>query len=166
MDYRFSFSLRYADLDVDRARWRSTFNVRVHPRLQIGVEINPEVDEIGPLVSFFLMTEGDRRPALFLGTSSDRIGSPEGEQSYFLTAAKHHPTWPVSAYVSLNYSEWDDGFNFPFGVEVELGSNFSLRPMFDGDRTHLMLNYNGRRHGLSLLWVWLERVGVAYSTTF
>ena len=136
------------------------------PRLQIGVEINPEVDEVGPLLTWILATEGHRRPAFFLGTSSDRIGSPEGEQSYFLTASKHHPSWPVSAYVSLNYSEWDDGFNIPFGVEVELGSKFSVRPMYDGQRTHLMLNYLGQRHGVSLLWVWLERVGVAYSITF
>lgn len=166
MDYRFSFSLRYVDLDVDRARWRSTLSYRVHPRLQLGVEINPEVDEIGPLVSWFLMTEGTKRPALFLGTSSDRIGSPEGEQSYFLTAAKRHPRWPVSAYVSLNYSEWDDDFNFPFGVEFELSPSFSLRPMYDGQRTHLMINFHGQRQSVSLLWVWLERVGVAYSITF
>ena len=130
------------------------------------MEINPEVDEIGPLVSWFLLTESASRPGLFLGTSSDRIGSPEGEQSYFLTATKRHPNWPVSAYISLNYSEWDDGFNFPFGVEVEIGDSFSLRPMYDGHRTHLTLNYHGRRYSASLLWVWLERFGVAFSTSF
>ena len=166
MDYKFSFSLRFVDLDVDRARWRSTFNYRVLPKLQIGVEVNPEVDEIGPLVTWILATEGERRPAFFLGTSSDRIGSPEGEQSYFLTASKRHPTLPISAYVSLNYSEWDDEFNVPFGVEVALGQRFSIRPMVDGRRTHLMLNYHGQRHGVSLLWVWLERIGISYSTTF
>ena len=154
------------DFDVDRARWRSTLNYRVHPRLQVGLEINPEVDEVGPLVTWFLMTETDRRPGLFLGTSSDRIGSPEGEQSYFLTASKRHGSWPISAYVSLNYSEWDEEFNIPFGVEVELGERFSVRPMYDGRREHLMLNYHGDRFSLSLLWVWLEKVGVAYSISF
>lgn len=166
MEHRWSFSIRHVDLDVDRARWRSTLNFRVHPRLQLGVEVNPDVDEIGPLVTWFLATEGDRRPALFLGTSSDRIGSPEGEQSYFLTAAKHHPRWPVSAYVSLNWSEWDQELNVPFGVEVELGERFSVRPMYDGHRTHLMFNVHGPRQSLSLLWVWLERVGLAWSVTF
>ncbi|MEM7052188.1 MAG: hypothetical protein AAF604_21155 [Acidobacteriota bacterium] len=134
--------------------------------MQLGVEINPEADEIGPLVTWFLLTEDSRRPALFLGTSSDRVGSPEGEQSYFLTAAKGHPRWPISAYVSLNYSEWDEDFNFPFGVEVDFGERYSLRPMYDGQRTHLMLNYKGQRFGASLLWIWLERVGVAFSTRF
>ena len=166
MDYSFSFSLRYVDTELERPRWRSTINYRLHPRLQLGVELNPAADEVGPLVTWFLLTEGEKKPALFLGTSSDRIGSPAGEQSYFLTVAKHHPTLPVSAYASLNYSEWDEDFNLPFGVEVELGERFSVRPMYDGQRSHLMLNYAGQRYGASLLWVWLERFGIAFSTRF
>ena len=154
------------DTELERPRWRSTLNYSLHPRVQVGVEINPEADEVGPLFTLFLLTEGDRRPALFFGTSSDRIGSPAGEQAYFLTAAKRHPSWPVSAYVSLNYSEWDSDFNFPFGVEFELGERFSVRPMYDGQRTHLTMSYQKDRHSISLLWVWLERVGIAYSTRF
>lgn len=138
----------------------------MHPRLQLGVEFNPAADEVGPLLTWFLLTETERRPALFLGTSSDRIGSPKGDQSYYLTVARRHPRWPVSAYLSLNYSEWDDGFNVPFGVEVELGQRFSVRPMYDGDRSHLMLNYQSQRFTTSLLWVWFERFGVAFSTRF
>lgn len=72
----------------------------------------------------------------------------------------------MSAYVSLNYSEWDDEINLPFGVEVDLGQRFSLRPMYDGHRTHLTFNHQGRRYSTSLLWVWLERVGIAFSTAF
>ena len=41
--------------------------------------------------TWFVLTETERRPALFLGTSSDRIGSPEGTQSYYLTGAKYLP---------------------------------------------------------------------------
>ncbi len=113
-----------------------------------------------------MLTENEKRPALFLGTSSDRIGAPAGDQSYFATVAKRHPRLPISAYATLNYSEWDDGFNVPFGVEFDIGERFSIRPMYDGDRSHLMLNFHGRRLGASLLWVWLERVGVAFSTRF
>jgi hypothetical protein len=166
MDHRFNFSLRWVDVDLDRPRWRSTLNYRLHRRLQIGVEINPAADEVGPLLTAFLLTEGHRRPALFVGTSSDRIGSPAGKQSYYLTAAKHHPRWPVSAYMSLNYSEWDVDWNVPFGVEFELGQHFSVRPMYDGNRTHLTFNYQNQRYSASLLWVWLERFGVAFSTRF
>jgi hypothetical protein len=159
-------SLRYVDTDVDRARWRSTANVRVIPSLQLGVEFNAVAEEVGPLVTWFLTTERDRRPAVFVGTSSDRIGSPPGEQSYYLTLAKHAPNLPVSAYASLNYSEWDEGFNVPFGVTVSVGRGFSVQPMFDGDRTHLLLNYSAARATASLLWVWLERPGVSVSFGF
>ena len=112
------------------------------------------------------MTEEERRPALFAGTSSDRIGSPEGTQSYYLTASKHHPSWPVSAYASLNYSEWDGEVNFPFGAYVELGRGFSLQPMYDGQRSHLLLNWNRDRFGVSLLWVWLEEAGISFNVGF
>lgn len=132
----------------------------------MGIEYNPEAEEFGPLFTWFLVTEEDRRPALFLGTSSDRIGSPEGTQSYYLTAAKHHPAWPVSAHVSLSYSEWDGGFNVPFGANVELGKGFSLQPMYDGQRSHLLLHYNRERYGVSLLWVWLEEAGISFNVGF
>jgi len=48
------------------------------------------------------------------GTSSDRIGSPSGTQSYFLTGSKHLWRLPLSVYASLNYSEWDIECRFHF----------------------------------------------------
>jgi hypothetical protein len=132
----------------------------------VGVEWNPSAEEWGPLLTWFLLTEEGRRPALFAGTSSDRIGSPEGTQSYYLTASKHHPRWPVSAYASLNYSEWDGGWNVPFGAHLELGRGFALQPMYDGQRSHLLVHFNQERYGVSLLWVWLERAGISFHTRF
>lgn len=166
MDYRWTFSARFVDTDLERPRWRSTLSYRLAHRLQVGIEHNLDAAEFGPLLTWFLVTEGDSRPALFLGTSSDRIGSPEGTQSYFLTAAKHHPTWPVSAYASLNYSEWDRGLNLPFGAHVELGRGFSVQPMYDGQRSHLLVNYNRQRYGVSLIWAWLEEVGISFNMGF
>lgn len=163
MDARWVVSLRYVDTTVERARWRGTANVRVLPSLQLGVELNAAAEELGPLVTWFLTTESERRPAIFLGTSSDRIGSPAGEQSYYVTVAKHAPGLPISAYTSVNYSEWDDRMNVPFGATVGLGRGFSVKPMFDGDRTHLLLSYTASRATVSALWVWLERPGVSIS---
>jgi len=151
---------------VDRARWRGTANARVLPSLQLGVELNAVAEELGPLVTWFLTTESETRPAVFLGTSSDRIGSPPGEQAYYATAIKQLPGLPGSAYVSLNYSEWDERFNVPFGARLELGRNFSLQPMYDGNRTHLLLNYARSRVTVSALWIWLERPGVSVSFGF
>lgn len=166
MNSRWVVSLRYVDTNVDRARYRGTANVRVLPSLQLGVEVNAAADEIGPLVTWFLTTESHRRPALFFGTSSDRIGSPAGEQSYYLTAAKHAPRLPVSMYVSLNYSEWDEAFNVPFGATVDLSRGFAVQPMYDGNRTHLLAHFAAARATVSFLWVWLERPGVSVSYSF
>jgi hypothetical protein len=154
------------DTELERPRWRATANYRVIPTLQLGVEYNPVAGEVAPLATWFLLTETERRPALFLGTSSDRIGSPEGTQAYYATAAKYVPLIRTSPYVSLNYSEWDDAFNVPFGANVELGGGFSVQPMYDGHRMHLLGSYAASKWSVTLIWAWLERAGVAVSTGF
>jgi hypothetical protein len=155
------FSARYVDTDVERARWRFTANYRVFKRLQLGVEFNATIGEFSPLATLFVLTETDRRPAFFLGTSSDRIGSPEGKQSYYATASKQIPGLRTSAYFSLNYSEWDEGINVPFGAAQELGGSFAARYMYDGQRSHALLDYYRDVVGVSLMWVWLEQFGIA-----
>ncbi|MFT5233567.1 MAG: hypothetical protein ACI9UK_000467 [Candidatus Krumholzibacteriia bacterium] len=155
------FSARYVDTDVARARWRFTLNYRVVPRLQLGVEFNSTVGEVGPLVTLFLLTETDKYPALFLGTSSDRIGSPEGTQSYYATVSKQLLDFGTSAYASLNYSEWDDGINVPFGASQPIGEKYAVRYMYDGQRSHALADYYRGNLGVSLMWVWLEQFGVA-----
>lgn len=160
------FSARWVDTGLDRPRWRLTGNARVAPWLLLGVEANPAAGEIGPLATVLLLAEDERRPAAFLGTSSDRIGSPEDRQAYFLTIAKRlHPT-PVAPYVSLNYSEWDAGWNVPFGANVDLGRGLSLTPMYDGRRAHLLAGWTGGRAGAQVVWAWLERAGVSVSVGF
>jgi len=166
LNTKWTASLRYVDTDLPRPRWRATANYRVIPTLQLGVEYNPVADEVGPLVTWFLLTEGERRPAMFLGTSSDRIGSPAGTQSYYLTTAKYLPPLHASPYVSVNYSEWDERLNFPFGANVELGRGLSVQPMYDGNRTHLLATYATQRYSATLIWAWLERAGVAISVGF
>jgi hypothetical protein len=143
-----------------------TANYRLRPKLQLGVEFNPVVGEVGPLATLFVLTETESRPAVFLGTSSDRIGSPEGTQSCYATVAKYLPALHVSPYASLNYSEWDDGWNVPFGANLELGRGFSLQPMYDGERTHLLGSYSTARFSATLIWAWLESAGAAISFGF
>jgi hypothetical protein len=160
------FSARYVDTEMPRPRWRVTGSYRVLPRLLLGVEWNPDADEVVPLATWFVLTETDRRPAAFFGTSSDRIGSPEGTQAYYFTAAKRFDAIRTSTYVSLNYSEWDEGWNVPFGVNVELGRGFSAQPMYDGQRTHLLATYATDRWSATAMWVWLDTFGVAASFGF
>lgn len=154
------------DTDLERPRWRATANLRVLPALSLGVEYNLVAGELSPLATWFLFTETDRRPALFLGTSSDRIGSPEGMQAYYATTAKYFEPLRASAYVTLNYSEWDEGWNLPFGANVELGGGFSLQPMYDGNRPHLMAHYATDRWAVTAIAAWLEHAGLAVSFGF
>lgn len=140
--------------------------MRVHPRVQVGVEWNAGEGEFGPLATVFLLTETHRRPALLLGTSSDRIGSPEGKQSYYATLAKHVPRTPLAPYASLNWSEWDDRFNVPFGMNIVLPAGFSLLQMYDGERSHGLLSWANERFSVTMIAAWYERFGLAASTGF
>jgi hypothetical protein len=128
--------------------------------------VNPVVEEVGPLATWFLVTEEGPRPAAFLGTSSDRIGSPEGTRAYYLTVAKNIDPLPVSIYGTVNYSTWDDGWNLPFGANVEVVPGVTIQPMYDGHRTHLLGTYSAERFSVTLIWAWLERAGFAASVGF
>ena len=166
MHTKWAFSARYIDTEEERPRWRATGTYRVLPSLQVGLEWNPVVQEVGPLATWFFLTESGKRPAAFVGTSSDRIGSPEGTQAYYLTAAKNLDPVPMSVYGSLNYSEWDSGWNFPFGANVEVVARVTIQPMYDGHRTHLLATYAGDRYSVTAIYAWLESAGVAVSVGF
>ena len=146
---------------MERAKWRFTGSYRFHRRFQAGLEFNAAVTEVNPIATLFLFLEGENRPALFLGTSSDRIGSPEGTQAYYATVSKYLRWIRTSTYASLNYSEWDDGVNYPFGAAVEIGAGFVARYMYDGQRSHALLDYYLGQVGVSLMYVWMETFGVA-----
>ncbi len=119
--------------------------------------------EVGPIVTWFVLSEGSIRPTVFLGTSSDRIGSPEGTQSYYATASRSLGSLPATVYGTLNYSEWDEGWNVPFGAYVEIVPRVSVQPMYDGERTHAILTYARDRASVSLVYAWLEDFGIAAS---
>ena len=161
-------SARYVDIAVDRARYRGTLMHRIHARLNLGIEWNPGEEEVGPLANLFLLKETHTRPSLSLGTSSDRIGTPEGMASVYLTVGKRWPSpdVPLSGYVSLNWSEFDDAFNVPFGGTLHLGERFDVRGMYDGQRSHLLASANVDRFTVTALWVWFEHAGLAVSTGF
>ena len=154
------------DTELERPRWRFTGNYRLHPRFQAGIEFNAVVAEVSPLATAFLLTETERRPAVFLGTSSDRIGSPEGMQAYYATTSKSFHALHGSVNATLNYSEWDDRINFPFGAAVEIGGGLLARYMYDGNRSHLLMDYYFGPVGVSAMYVWLEQFGVAFHGGF
>lgn len=159
-------SHRFIDFDVDRAKQRHTVTYRVSPRFIAGIEYNPGADEIGPIANYTLAQESAKAPHLSLGTSSDRIGTPEGNQCYYLTVAKSFPNAKLSPYVSLNYSEFEDGLTLPFGVSYYVLPQLSAMYMNDGRRSHGLLTYMQSDWSVSLMWVWFKHPGISLSWGF
>lgn len=160
------FSQRYVDSEETRPRWRTTLAYRLSPTLQAGIEYNAVVGEVGPIANWFAVRETARLPAVIFGTSSDRIGTPEGDQAYYVTFSKQLGRLPVAPYFSINYSEFDRGVNFPFGAALGLGRQWTLLPMYDGQRSHTLLTWSGRRESVTLIWAWNRRFGLAFSYGF
>lgn len=142
-----------------------TVAYQVDPRLQLGLEYNPAVGEIGPTVNWLLSPETARSPLVSFGTSSDRIGTPRDQRAYYVTFAKRLDE-TFAPYVSLNYSEYDDRLNVPFGANIFIGDRWVLLPMFDGRKSHLLLTYRERSTSVSLIWVWYRHPGIAVSWGF
>jgi hypothetical protein len=150
---------------VDRARWRTTLDYRVTPRLQLGLEYNPGANELAPRGNWFAQTETDARPGIIFGVSSDRIGTPSG-QAYFVTFSKQVGASAFAPYVSLNYSGHDREFNFPFGASLGLSRNWTLTPMYDGRRGHTTLTWSGEQTSLTLIAAFNRRFGLSLGRNF
>lgn len=105
-----------------------------------------------------------------LGTSSDRIGTPDG-QAYYLTLSKDLSTvggGPFAPYVGAAYGTFEDKLRLIVGVHVRIPrSGLASTLIHDGVNFHPTLEYRfGERHVLTLLWVATEDLGIAYSVAF
>jgi hypothetical protein len=141
---------------------------QLNSNLRIGVEYNAGADEVGLVANWRAISETKTRPALIFGTSSDRIGTPDG-QSYFATVSKSlQPSLgiPVSPYIGLSYSGYEDKFLYPYGVNVALDSHWSAMYLHDGVASHLAATYNWKRYGVTLLAVRKRDFGINLSTAF
>ena len=121
-----------------------------------------------PLVSFHALEENDRRPAILVGTSSDRIGTPTG-QSYYVTLSKDLKAWtglPVAPYAGAVYGTYEDKLRAIGGANVTFGRGFTGLLMFDGVSLHELLTYSRGRHGLTLMLVRGRDFGFSYSLQF
>jgi hypothetical protein len=140
----------------------------VHPRADVGIEWNPKAEQFSPLANVRLLDESRHRPAVMVGTSSDRIGTPEG-QSFYVTVAKDlrpHTGVPVAPYVGLAYGTFEDKARVIGGANVVLGGGVTSLLIFDGVHFHPTLSYARGRHGLSLLLVRGRDLGVSYNVRF
>ena len=167
-DAKWELSHRYLSGQIDRATHRTVAMYQLHRDLKAGVEWNVRASEIGIVANWRALPETERRPALIFGTSSDRIGTPQG-QSYYATLSKnlHHETGlPIAPYVSASYSGHDNRMRFPFGINVALGAKWSAMLMNDGVHTHLSATYAWRRFAITLLAVERKDLGITIGTRF
>ncbi len=153
---------------IPRASVRTTLTYRLTSTLSGGIEYNPRADKVSPLMNWVPVTETARRPALILGTSSDRIGTPSG-QSFFATFSKNlkrETNLPIAPYAGVVYGTYEDRFRPIGGLSIGLHENVSALAVFDGVHVHPMLSLSHGRHALSLLLVRGRDPGVSYSISF
>ena len=142
---------------MPRPRWRFNAAYAVTPRFTLGVEYNLAVSELNPTGNWIATPETEKWPMVSFGTSSDRIFTPEGNQAYFVSFAKSIPALKAAPYVSINYSEYERGLNFPFGVNVGISPLWDVLLMNDGRKTHVLLNYKQRDYNISFMGLDLEK---------
>lgn len=165
---RWTLGVRLLTNQIPRAAVRTTLTYRFHPRLQLGIEYNPRAGEFAPLANLLVMTETKRRPALMLGTSTDRIGTPSG-QSFFATFSKNlrrETGLPIAPYVGATFGTYDHRVRPIGGLSISLNKNFSILATYNGVNVHPLLIFSHERHALSLIMVKGRDPGMSYSVTF
>jgi hypothetical protein len=166
---KWTFGIRALTNQIPRASLRTTLTYRVHPRLTLGVEYNPRADDVGLLANVVAVTETEKRPALILGTSSDRIGTPSG-RSIYATVSKNLAgavKLPIASYVGVAYGSYEDRFLPIAGLTVNWRPNFSSLVIFDGVKVHPTFTYAlKRRHVFTFLLAQGKNPGASYSISF
>lgn len=111
-------------------------------RIRLGVEYNARAfetrDRFGPLANIRLLDETKNRPAVILGTSSDRIGTEEG-QAYYATVSKNLAPWldaSVAPYVGVSWNDRNNDFLPLAGLSYRLYDTLSVTHLFDGRNLH------------------------------
>lgn len=168
LQYKWTYGVRFVPNILDRAKWRNTLTYQVHPRLSVGVEYNPLAGKVSPLANLVAVTETEKRPAIILGTSSDRIGTPSG-QSFYVTASKsleQETGLPIAPYIGVAYGTYEDKARVIGGINIFFPRGFSSTILFDGVKVHPLLNYSRGRHQFGFIMVEGKKPGLSYSVSF
>ena len=148
---------------------RATLIYRIHPQIHIGVEYNPLVGEVHPLLTIIPLKETLNRPAIIFGISSDRIGTPEGT-SVYLTASKDLQHWtglPVAPYGGIVYSSYDKVFRPIGGMIIRFHPKVTSLIQFDGVKVHPSITYSfNDTHAFTFLMIRGKDPGMTYTFSF
>lgn len=151
-------------INVKRAQWRNTLVYRVNEDLQLGVEYNPLGDDVGALANWRVLKETKHRPAVIIGTSSDRIGTPRG-RAYYATVSKEVADG-LGVYVGVMYGEHEEKIRIPAGVSYRFNTNWSTLFAYDGVNGHPMVTYSWDNYNMTFLMVGSKYPGVSLGVGF
>ena len=130
---------------VDRAETRIVGAWRATKRLSLALEWNPGEDELLPNFNFAPSLPGEHVPGvgLVVGTSSDRIGTPEG-RAWFASASLNPHGWgwelPVNGYLGAAYGTFADDLRAIGGLRWRVTDELSLSVQHDGEQVHSILS--------------------------
>jgi len=156
------------DNQIPRASVRTTLTYKLIPTISVGIEYNPRADKVSPLANWLAVKETSKRPALILGTSSDRIGTPSGQSFYatFSKNMKRETRLPIAPYAGLAYGTYEDKLRVIGGLNIGFTERLSSLVIFDGVHVHPMLNYSFKQHTFSFILERGRNAGVSYSVSF
>lgn len=148
---------------------RTTLIYRWRPRVHFGVEYNPKVGEVHPLLTLIPVTETENRPAIIMGISSDRIGTPKGT-SVYVTVSKDLEHWtglPIAPYGGVVYGTYEHRFRAIGGLSIRFPKRFTSLIQFDGVKVHPTLTYTfDDTHSVTFLMIRGKDPGVSYTFSF
>jgi len=139
---------------------------RIDQDLQVGVEYNPlsPTANVGPLFNWRAIRETKGSPAVILGTSSDRIGTPHG-QAYYVTVSKTVAKG-IGLYVGASYSTFQHRILIPCGASFQFDEHWSSIMSFDGVNFHPTVSYNWDRYGVTFIYANTRYPGMNFSVGF
>jgi hypothetical protein len=128
------------NIGVDRARTRINLAWRASPRWSLAAEYNPGADEFLPNFNFSPVLPGELLPGVgvIVGTSSDRIGTPDG-RAWFATASLDPSTWtglPINGYLGASYGTYANDVRAIGGATWWINDRFSAGFIHDGENLH------------------------------
>ena len=147
---------------------RTTLTYWLTSRFSAGVEYNPRAGRVSLLANLLAIRETRNRPALVMGTSSDRIGTPSG-QAFYATLSKNlkrETGLPIAPYGGVVYGTYEDKVRPIGGLNVGFSESVTSLVIFDGVHVHPMFNVSLKSHTISFLLIRGRDTGLSYSVVF
>ena len=153
---------------IDRASVRTTLTYSLTSRFSAGVEYNPRAGKVSPLANLLAIRETSHRPALILGTSSDRIGTPSGQAFYatFSKNLKRETGLPIAPYGGVVYGTYQEKVRPIGGLNIGFSETVTSLVIFDGVHVHPTFNVSLKSHTISFLLIRGRDPGLSYSVAF